>query len=173
MLFYQEVYNRLLFFFTQINIVSFSMLIVVCLLTLIIYNLIDIIPYTTKVKIMWINNEAKIDMDRREKKKKTSRKEKKKISTIAVVMDIILELFCKALWHLLLIPIFVDFLNTISLFNSKIHIKTWGTITMIASTCGVIFSNSKFTFRLKYLLEPILINLNTIKSKKRENRKNK
>jgi len=88
-------------------------------------------------------------------------------------MDIILELFCKALLHLLLIPIFVDFLNTIPLINSKIHIKTWGTITMIASTCAVIFSNSKITFRLKYLLEPILINLYTIRSKKRENRKNK
>ena len=147
------------------------------------YNLIDILPYTTKVRIIWRNNEAKINIDSREKKKKTSKKKKKtskkkskkkkKTSKIAVVMDIILELFCKALLHLLLIPIFVDFLNTIPLINSKIHIKTWGTITMIASTCAVIFSNSKITFRLKYLLEPILINLYTIRSKKRENRKNK
>ena len=70
MLFYQEVYNKLLFFFTQINIVSFSMLIVFCIITLIMYNLIDILPYTTKVRIIWRNNEAKINIDSREKKKK-------------------------------------------------------------------------------------------------------
>ena len=158
MLFYQEVYNKLLFFFTQINIVSFSMLIVFCLLTFIMYKLIDILPYTTKVMIIWKNNETKINIVSK---------------NIFIVMDIILELFCKALWHLLLIPLFVDFLTTIPLINSNIHANTWATITMIASTSSLIFSNSKFSFRVKYLFEYFINKLKTIRSKKRENRKKK
>ena len=156
LLFYQEVDRKISFFFAQINIVTFSMLIVFCLLTFLMYKLIDILPYTTKVMIIWKNNETKINIVSK---------------NIFIVMDIILELFCKALWHLLLIPLFVDFLTTIPLINSNIHANTWATITMIASTFALVLSKSQLTSRIKYLTEELWREIEIILNRKREKKK--
>lgn len=156
MLFYQEVYKKLSFFFTQINFISFFMLICICLITWGIYKLIDKLPYTTKSKIIWKNNMTKVFIDSKK---------------IKIVLDIILELFFKGLWHLLCVPILVMILNSIPIISLNIHSDTWGTITMIASTFALVLSKSQLTSRIKYLTEELWREIEIILNRKREKKK--
>ena len=110
-----------------------------------IYVLVDKIQYLSKIEI---------EVEKKETKDVIFLNSVSK--TWKIVMDIVIEIFCKTLWHLILLPFVVIFLHTIPLIKMNVHADSWSVITMIASTIATMFSNSQLTNKFKFIVGKIL-----------------
>ena len=81
-----------------------------------------------------------------------------KYQTWRIVMDIIIEILCKILWHLTLLPYVVIILHTIPLIYMNVREESWSVITMTASTFATMFNNSQLTNKFKFIIRQIFPN---------------
>lgn len=143
MFFYQEIAARLKNFYRKLNMVTFVIVCLICLLTWGIYKAIDFIPYLSNI-MMEVEGELKNRVNLHSKYK-----------TWRIVMDIIIEILCKILWHLILLPYVVIILHTIPLIYMNVREESWSVITMTASTFATMFNNSQLTNKFKFIIRQI------------------